>query len=496
MKDNNTQDITAKKENKDEAHKVSEKRYRELIELLPEVIVDLDAKGNFRYANKAACKLFGYSQKDFGNKKLNIFKLLAPEEIDRAMDNFNKVLSGKKLGMAEYTAQRKDGSTFSIIVNINNIFDNGGNATGVAGVIVDITKRKKSELKIKYLSFHDKLTGLYNRAYFEEELKRLDTDRQLPLSIIMGDLNSLKLVNDAFGYKEGDSRLINIAKVLKGSCRNEDIIARWGGDEFVILLPRTKKSDALDIIDRIEKTCKKVSSQKIPLSISLGYSIKNKSTQKIEGIIKEAENRMHKNKLFESRDISSSIISSIESSLLERNYETKDHVKQLIDTTLKLGKTARLSKKELDELVLLTTLHDIGKIAISDDILIKKRKLTKKEWKIIKKHPEIGYNIAKLSNQLSPIAEAILSHHERWDGTGYPQGIKGNKIPKISRIVAIINAYDVMVNGRVYKKAINKEEAIEELKKYSGKQFDPKLIDKFIHILEDKHKELNLFTEI
>jgi len=205
---------------------------------------------------------------------------------------------------------------------------------------------------------------------------------------------------------------------------------------------------------------------------------------------------MHKNKLFESRDISSSIISSIESSLLERNYETKDHVKQLIDTTLKLGKTARLSKKELDELVLLTTLHDIGKIAISDDILIKKRKLTKKEWKIIKKHPEIGYNIAKLSNQLSPIAEAILSHHERWDGTGYPQGIKGNKIPKISRIVAIINAYDVMVNGRVYKKAINKEEAIEELKKYSGKQFDPKLIDKFIHILEDKHKELNLFTEI
>ncbi len=486
MKHSNAQDTTEHRE----AGKIS----TEFVEMLPEVVIKTDTEGTIKYANKVASELFGYSREDFCSR-LNIFKLLAPEETDRAKDNLGKVLSGKKLGIVEYKAQKRDGAELSVAINMSCIFDGKGNTVGAVGIIVDITERKRAELAIEYLSFHDKLTGLYNRAYFEEELKRLDTSRQLPLSIVIGDVDSLKLVNDAFGYKEGDELIIGAANVLKYSCRDEDIIARWGGDEFMVVLPKTRHSDVVEIIGRIEKTCKKISPQKIPLSISLGFSVKNKSTQKVCDVIKEAEVRMQKRKLLKSKNISSSIIASLEKLLLEKNRETKDHIEYLTSTALKLGKAAKLSGSELNKLSLLINIHDIGEIVIRDSILTKKRKLTKKEWKIIKKHPEVGYNITKLSSKLAPVAEAILSHHEWWDGTGYPRGLKGNEIPKISRIITIVSAYDAMVNGRVYKEAVSKGEAIEELERYSGKQFDPKLVNTFIKVLDYKYKEMSLFPD-
>lgn len=486
MKYSKTQDTTELKE----AGKIG----TELVEMLPEVVIKTDTEGTIKYANKAALELFDYSREDFYNK-LNIFRLLSSEETDRAKNNFDRVLDGEKLGSVEYKAQKRDGEKLSVLMSMSRTFDSKGNTIGSIGIIVDITERKKAELKIEYLSFHDKLTGLYNRAYFEEELKRLDTSRQLPLSIIIGDVDSLKLVNDAFGYKEGDELIISAANVLKYSCRDEDIIARWGGDEFTVVLPKTRHSDVVEIINRIERTCKKISPQKIPLSISLGFSIKNKSIQKIYDVIKEAEVRMQKRKLLKSKNIASSIIASLEKLLLEKNRETKDHIEYLTSTALKLGKAAKLTGSELNKLSLLIDIHDIGEIAIQDSILTKKRKLTKKEWKIIRKHPEVGYNITRLSSKLAPIAEAVLGHHEWWDGTGYPRGLKGNEIPKISRIIAIVNAYDAMVNGRVYKEAVGKEKAIEELERYSGKQFDSRLVNTFIQVLDDKYKELSLFPD-
>ncbi|MEE8325328.1 MAG: HD domain-containing phosphohydrolase, partial [Candidatus Humimicrobiaceae bacterium] len=189
----------------------------------------------------------------------------------------------------------------------------------------------------------------------------------------------------------------------------------------------------------------------------------------------------------ERKSISSSIISSLERTLWEKSHETEEHANRLKHMALKLGNTTNLPESKLDELSLLSTLHDIGKIAIPENILIKKDKLTKKEWEIIKRHPEIGFNIASSSFQIKHMAEAILSHHERWDGAGYPQGLIGKDIPIISRILAIVDTYDVLTHARSYRKEIYKEEAaMEEIKRCSGTQFDPELVDKFIRIINDE----------
>lgn len=344
--------------------------------------------------------------------------------------------------------------------------------------------RKIAGIGLTRYCFYDKLTSLFNRAYFEEELKRLDTERQLPLSIIIGDLNGLKLVNDAFGHKEGDRLLIKSGRFLKECCRKEDIVSRWGGDEFAILLPKTSLEAAEEVIDRIEALCKTISDTKIPLSISLGIASKIEQKQNVNTVLKKAEENMYKKKFRVTIDVSNSIISCLENSLWEKSHESRDDLDRIKKLAEKLGRMLNLNESELEKLEMLAAVHDIGKVAILEDILEKSSVLKEKDWEILKKHSEVGYHIAKSSDKLAPIAEAIMTHHEWWNGGGYPFNLKGTDIPLISRIVAIVDAYDAMTNDRPFRKAINKEEATEELKNLAGKQFDPKLVDNFIKILE------------
>ena len=472
----------------EEALKESEKKYRLIAENVTDVIFRQDMNLNIIYVSPSAAHLFGYSIKEAPKLKTKDF--MTPDSFKRAIDSFQKeaALAKEKkntdIPLMEYEYVRKDGSTFWGELKVTFLRDSKDCLVGVQGILRDISDRKKVEEKLKYMSFHDSLTGLYNRAYFEEELKRLDTKRQFPLSFIMGDVNSLKLINDAFGYIEGDLLLCKCSRILEECCRKEDIVARWGGDEFLILLPKTTEENVARLINRIIKKCRNESTKKIPLSISLGVSTKNNPDQDTSAIMKQAGDNMVNRKLLESRNISSSIIQSLERTLWEKSHETQDHAERLKKMALKLGKAINFPQNKLDELLLLSSLHDIGKIAIPDEILLKKDKLTKKEWRVMKRHSEIGYNIVGSSPQLAHIAYAILYHHEWWNGSGYPQGLKGKNIPAISRILAIVDAYDVMRTGRPYKeRAVTKKEAIEELRKSSGTQFDPNLVKIFVKIL-------------
>jgi diguanylate cyclase (GGDEF)-like protein/PAS domain S-box-containing protein len=394
--------------------------------------------------------------------------------------NFDRALNGESHSTIQEYGDKKRSyyeSFFNPIINENN------EIIGITAFARDITERKNKENEILHLSYHDKLTEIYNRRFVEEEIKRLDTRRQLPLSIIMGDLNSLKLTNDTFGHTVGDTMLKETAGLLKKICRSDDILARWGGDEFVILLPKTSMADAEEIVARIKKECSKLIIQKIPIGLAMGIATKTEETWDIDKIIIEAEGNMYKNKLVEKESSASSIIFALEQALFEKSNETLEHAVRIKDNAIKLGKSVKLHSSQLDELTLLASLHDIGKVAIPETILLKKGKPTEEEWTVLKRHPEIGFNIAQSSSQIVHIAKFILACHENWDGSGYPKGLRGDKIPIVSRIIFICDAYDVMTSERSYKKAFSKEEAIKKLRRCAGTQFDPMLIEKFIKII-------------
>src|SRR4030066_333655 len=353
-------------------------------------------------------------------------------------------------------------------------------------ILNDITIRKERENQLYYQSYHDQLTGVYNRYFFEEEIIRLDIEGQLPICIIMGDINGLKLINDTFGRLEGDEFIIKIAGLLKHSLHDKGVLCRYGGDEFAIILQKAAKEDASRIINRMLKDCEKNSTDAMPLNVTFGFAVKMSCDQNINDILKEAENTMYESKLSEDKSMRSSLILSLKKALEERDYETEEHAERLIRLSELLGKKINLDIIELNKLKLLAMLHDIGKISIPDNIVLKPGKLTPEEWEVMKKHSEIGHRIAESSPDLAQIAPGILYHHERWDGSGYPSGLKGGRIPIISRILSIVDAYDAMISDRPYRKGMSEEKALKELERCAGTQFDPYLVEKFFEIIKGK----------
>lgn len=385
----------------------------------------------------------------------------------------------------EYRFFKKDGDYIWLRDEVVVIMEEG-TPIKLRGFMTDISDLKKREENIKHISFHDSLTGLYNREFLDAEIERLDVKRQLPISLIMIDLNGLKLINDSYGHKIGDKLLIKTAELLKNIFREEDIIARWGGDEFVILLNKTPEKAVEQMITRIKNKNSIVEindSQKIPLSFSIGYSIKKDESINTNDLFKKAENYMYEDKLLKKQSTSNHIVKTLLSTLQQSGDETKEHGERMNQLAVSFGKKLELSLPELNRLALLAILHDIGKITIPSDILKKPTELSPKEWSKVKEHPATGYRICSEVKEFSHIAQEILTHHERWDGRGYPQGLKGEEIPLLARIISIVDSYDVMTNDRVYKKKKTKKEALEELRSCSGSQFDPNLVKSFEQLL-------------
>ena len=385
----------------------------------------------------------------------------------------------------------KNGIKHHVLVTTAPMHDSDGTFMGIIQSIKDITERVQAEEEIRYLVFHDKLTGLYNRTYLDKELEGIRAD-EFPYSIIMGDLNGLKIVNDAFGYKTGDKLLIEMAKILREACRPVDTVIRSGGDEFVILLPGADEMVTLSVVKRIKKKCEESAFQPFQPSISLGFSIKMTPKQSIFGVFQRAETKMYQRKMLEADSSPGFNIQSLQQMLHERSNETEEHTERLRILVKLIGQELELSETLLFDLDLLATLHDIGKVAIPDEILNKPGKLTDEEWEIMKRHSEIGYRIAKTSPVLVPIAEYILAHHEHWNGRGYPRGLVGEQIPLPARILAVVDAYDAMVNERLYKPTLTPEQAIDELKNCSGTQFDPVVVSAFVSLFQKNNRLITL----
>lgn len=347
--------------------------------------------------------------------------------------------------------------------------------------LVDITNRREYEEKMTYYSFHDSLTGLYNRRFFEEELKRLDTVRNYPLTLILGDVNGMKLHNDTFGHQAGDRLLKKMAEMIKKGCRDDEIVARIGGDEFAIVLPSTNLKEAEQIVNRLQKLISTEKINDIQLSISFGWACKEKITETLEETFKQAENMMYKHKLYSYPSIRMESLNSILELVYDKFPGEKEYSEQVAEICHLMGKEQGFTQKQLEDIRAVGLLHDIGKVTLSGVNLFKPGKLDEVEWIELKRHPEIGYRILSSNSEVGKLAEYILTHHENWDGSGYPGGLMGEEIPLASRIVRIADAYVAMTNPRSYRDALTREQVIEELKKNAGIQFDPAQVEIFLN---------------
>lgn len=465
--------------------KKRDERFKLIMEATNDGYLDFYVKAKQVYISHEWKTSIGYEGEE-NQLFQNYISKIHPECIERLKSKYFNVLNGElDYFYDEYRVIKNSGEVIWVLHRGKvSEKDNMGTPLRIVSTLLNITDRKKYEQEILYLSYSDKLTGLKNRAYMEKEFETLDENKESNFIIIMGDLNGLKQTNDSLGHKEGDRLLCTTSEILKNTCREDDIISRWGGDEFVILVKHKDKGYVSNLIDSIKDSCDKINDFQFKISIALGYAEKDSEHLDTESIMSLAEKRMYRNKLMEHTSSRNATISSLLRTLHEKHSETEQHTMRIKFLSLELGKLLALSKDKLDELELLSLLHDIGKIGIPENILLKPSKLTSDEWTIMKTHTEIGYRIAKSTPTLEHIAYEILSHHEKYDGTGYPNGLKGEEIPLLARIINIVDSFDVMTHKRVYKEASDRKYAEEELKRCSGSQFDPLIVDKFLNLLK------------
>ncbi len=483
------QDINDKKI-AEEALRESERSKSMLLSNLPGMAYrcKYDRQWTMTFISDGCYELTGYKPESLvNNHELSYNDIIAPEFRELLWLEWERAIKLKSTFRHEYEIITAAGEHKWVLETGQGVFKEDGDVAALEGIIIDITESKKRLDQIQYISEHDYMTGLYNRRYYESEKKRLDGSGLVPISIIMADINGIRLINDAFGHGEGDRLIIETAKIIQSCLRDGDTLCRTGGDDFTVILPCTGRDEAYEILILIKDTCEKfnnsLSNNEKHISLSVGFGTKESADSSLDRAEKEAEEFLRKRKLFEQKSYRNAVLSSIMATMYARSHETEAHSSRISKFCRMIGEKIGLSQKLMDDLHLFSMLHDLGKVGIDDRILNKPDKLNEEEITIMETHPEIGYKIAMSSPELESVADLILTHHERWDGSGYPYGKRGEEIPLLSRILAVADAYDAMTVDRVYRKALLKEAALEELQSNAGTQFDPEIVKIFVDLM-------------
>lgn len=485
------------KEKTEELHMTNEileenkEQLRLILDSAGEGIYGNDKDLNCTFCNISGIKMLGYSgEEDLLGK--NMHKQIHhsrrdgkpfPADECKILQSINE---GKGVHVDDEVFWRADGTYIEVEYRSHPQIRNG-EIIGAVVTFTDITDRKAREEKVKYLSCHDTLTGLYNRHCFEKYRSKMDCSDNLPLSVIFADVNGLKMTNDIFGHAAGDSLIKKISEILEQSCRENDIVARVGGDEFIILLPKTDNKEVQKILARIQKGFSKAKVATVKCSISIGADTKTSADQSIGEIIANAENAMYKDKTMNRKAINADIIGTIIETLHIKSPGEKQHSEAVSELCGNIGAALSLTETEISKLKRAGYLHDIGKIVLDSDTLLKVI-LEADDMEKMQQHSLAGYRILNLFDDTVDLAEDVYNHHERWDGKGYPRGLKGEEIPLISRIISVAETYERVLRREAVFNSDSKEKAIQVIKDGAGKQFDPAIAELFAQMMEDSNR--------
>ena len=379
-------------------------------------VMVVDREGKIEILNEAAQKMTGWLDREaVGRHYREVFVLTHEEEGGQVQDPIAAALATERIQKLDNKAVlvSRDGKRYHLEDSAAPIKDSSGHTIGVVLVFRDVTAEKEQRKKIEYLSFRDPLTGLYNRRYVEEKLQELDSGENLPLSIIVGDINSLKLANDIFGHSYGDQLLQRTAEALRRVLRTGDIIARWGGDEFLVLLPHTGAREAEKIVARIKDEVGREYIRGIQGTISLGFATKEKVEQKVLQVIKQAEDAMYTEKSLGRAGNDRRMLGNLLVAFHKASPRESGHADRVARLCRNFGIKLGLAPRELERLVEAGFFHDLGKIVLDREVLNKVGVLTEQEWCQVKRHPVVGCRILKLFDETFDQADIVLSHHER-----------------------------------------------------------------------------------
>lgn len=454
----------------------------------PDAAVQLDQHHIVQNVNEKFIELFGYTLEEIKGHDLDDF-VADKETLAEAKALTKTFLSGNDV-LSEGIRYGKGHNPIEVsIKGIPVLYKSW--AQGGYAIYSDITHRKSQERMLIHQRNHDDLTGLCNRRFFEEQQTRFDHDLLNAVSVITADVNGLKLTNDSLGVGVGDEMLIAFSRIFKEECGPNAVVARLGGDDFAAILPGTFELQAIQMLETIKKRCADIRISDLPLSVSFGWAERTALKEPIHDTLKSAEYFMNRHKLTEATSARGETIKTIIRTLHEKNKREEEHSQRVGILSHALGAALGVNERQLRELKTMGILHDIGKIAVDDTILNKTEQLTKEEFEQIKRHPEIGYRILSAVNDMAEMAEYVLSHHERWDGKGYPQGLRETEIPYLSRIIAVVDAYDAMTRNRSYRLAMTEEAALEELEKNAGSQFDPDIVRVFLERPDVRYSDID-----
>jgi diguanylate cyclase (GGDEF)-like protein/PAS domain S-box-containing protein len=463
------------------ALEASQRNLRLILDSTAEGIFGTDEKGRCTFCNASCLHLLGYedAQELLGKNMHQLIHFSTREgiPIDEETCPIRSCLSSSD-GMAKENEVfwRKDGTCLDVLCYAYPQVKDG---TIIGSVItfLDNTERKRNQEKIAYLSFHDLLTGLYNRTYADQAMVRLDTEDQLPLSIIIGDVNGLKMTNDIFGHAMGDKLLQSIARSLRLSCRTIDVVSRIGGDEFLILLPHTDGNEANQIMTRIEGHLEKDGIRAGNRSIALGRATKTSIEESIQETFDRAEDQMYRRKTLRRAEIQKQQLQDLVEMLYKKAPGERIHATKVQQHASHIASLLHLNDEEASKLQRAGFYHDIGKVVLEPEVITSHNRTAWMQERY-REHVSAGYRILNMFEETVDLAPLILHHHEWWDGSGYPKGLQGTEIPYFSRLLRFAEVWE-----REHLDQATKEQIEKTLTKLAGIEVDPYLVERILSAL-------------